>query len=534
MKRILLIVTCLCCFNSLIAQEDAWVYLIDKANVATAIGNPVSILTQKAIDRKNRHGIAIDERDVPVNESYITDLKSQSGISVLAKSKWLNAVHVRGSIADINALKNLAYVNSVDFADKSLNASKTVNQKNASKFQQETIVYNYGNAANQAQMINVDKLHEADYTGAGMTIAVLDGYFQNVLTLNAFKRMRDLGNLKGTYNFVTRNEDVSTASTGNHGTMVLSTMAGYVDNTFVGTAPDAAYYLFVTEDDLSETPVEESYWVEAAERADSLGVDVINTSLGYGAFYDNLNYRYSNTDYDGVTTFITRGANIASEKGLLVVNSAGNEGNNGLNAPADSAGILSVGAVDGSGNKAWFSSVGSNIQPTIKPDVVAQGQSSAVIDENDVIGLADGTSFSSPILAGALACLWQALPDKTNLELMQLVRASASQYNSPDYLLGYGIPDLYGTLNSALSISNNTLNDMACFPNPVKDIFYIQLPQDLEGMPLKIYNVIGKLMMQKTMDKSVNSLDLSDLTSGIYFVRLEDQNQSKTIKLVKQ
>ncbi|WNH12113.1 S8 family serine peptidase [Thalassobellus suaedae] len=264
------------------AQQDAWVYITDKQDVANSIANPISILSQKAIDRKAAHGVVIDERDVPVNESYIAQLKSATGITVMAKSKWFNAVHVRGTVTDINALSSLSFVSSIDFADKTMNTSKQTLEKKESKFQETFTAFNYGDTANQIKMFNGDQLHLLDYTGTGMTVAVLDGGFPNVNTMTSFQRLRDAGHILDDYDFVNRDDDVYTNTASDHGTWVLSTMAGYIENEYVGTAPDASYYLFITEDGKKENPVEESYWVEAAERADSLGVDVINTSLGYG------------------------------------------------------------------------------------------------------------------------------------------------------------------------------------------------------------------------------------------------------------
>lgn len=511
--------------------EDAWVYLADKQNVSASLADPITIITQKAIDRKNAHNVVIDARDVPVNETYISQLKTQTGITVMAKSKWLNAVHVRGSENNIKALVSLSFVSSIDFADKSLNTSKNTQQKRESKFQETFTTFNYGNAANQIQMFHGDQLHLAGYTGTGMTVAVLDAGFPNVNTMSSFQRLRDAGHILGDYDFVNRDDDVFTNTTSNHGTMVLSTMAGYIENQYVGTAPDASYYLFITEDGANENPVEESYWVEAAERADSLGVDVINSSLGYGSFYDNTNYNYAVSDFDGHTAYITKGTNIAFEKGLLVVNSAGNEGNNGINAPADSAGVFSIGAVDANGNYASFSSVGSAIQPTQKPDVVAQGQASYVINENDVIGTASGTSFSSPIMAGGLVCLWQALPNKTNTEIMQLVRESASQYSTPDYFLGYGIPDLKLALNNALLLDD--VIDVKLFPNPTVGPIYVTFPSDETELSVQFYDMLGKQVLSFFVNDQQKQVDISSLSIGIYIAKVQSKNLSKSFKIIK-
>lgn len=519
------------------AQQDAWVYLADKENVAASLANPITILSQQAIDRKNAHAVPIDERDVPVNEAYITQLKTQAGITVWAKSKWFNAVHVRGTETDINALLGLAFVNSIVFADNTLNSGRmSPEQPPLDKFrvEGEQTLFNYGSALNQIEMFNGDDLHIADYTGENMTIAVIDAGFPNVDTMNGFQRLRDAGNILGGYDFFDRNEDVYANTSSNHGTLVLSDMAGFVQDQFVGTAPDANYYLFRTENAPNENPIEESLWVEAAERADSLGVDVINSSLGYKS-YDNTNYSHAAADLDGNTTYITKGANIAFEKGMLVVNSAGNSGASGVGAPADAAGVFSIGAVDANGNYASFSSQGSAIQPTQKPDVAVQGQASYVINQNDGIVTSNGTSFSSPIMAGGIVCLWQALPNLSNAEIMQLVRESASQYTTPDYFLGYGIPDLSLALANGLSTEEfpNINTPLKVFPNPAQNEVNIILPSALESANVRLYDVLGKIIMETTVSANNSKLNLSAFSKGIYLLKIEAEESSKTFKLVK-
>ncbi|MFC4721137.1 S8 family serine peptidase [Geojedonia litorea] len=518
-----------------LSQQDAWVYLSDKENVSASLANPTTILTQKALNRKNRHNVAIDERDVPVNENYISQLKSQTGITVMAKSKWFNAVHVRGSETDINALKNLSFVSRVDFADKSLNTSRVSQPNDKFVIEDIQVDFAYGSTQNQVEMINVNSLHIDDFTGEGITIAVLDAGFPNVNTMGAFQRLRNNGDLLGGYDFVDRTPNVYAFSGNSHGTNVLSTMAGFIQDQYVGTAPDASYYVFRTEDVFSETPVEESYWVEAAERADSLGVDIINTSLGYFG-YDNPNYSYTAANMNGQTAFISKGANIASEKGILVVTSAGNAGNSssykGVGAPADAAGVLSIGAVDANGQYAFFSSRGSEIQPTQKPDVVAKGLAAAVITSGNAIASANGTSFSSPIMAGGIASLWQALPDASNFEIMDVVRRSASQYETPDYFLGYGIPDLALAFELGFEAEEEVF-EFKLFPNPVWQDLFIHIPSTIEEIKLIIYDVLGKAIIQQQLSKSKTSIDVSELSSGWYMVRLQNKNTSKTYKLIK-
>jgi len=520
------------------AQQDAWIYLTDKPNVASSLASPISILTQKAIDRKQHHNIAIDERDVPVNEAYIADLKTQTGITVMAKSKWFNSVHVRGTEADINALDALTYVDSIDFADKSLNSGSREfhAQDKYDNFEQQ-VVFTYGNTQNQVEMINADNLHVDDFTGEGITIAVMDSGFPNVNTMGAFQRLRDNGDLLDGYDFVTRNTDVYANTASSHGTRVLSDMAGYIQDQFVGTAPDASYYLFLTEDVSSENPVEESYWVEAAERADSLGVDMINTSLGYRVF-DNPNYDYTPADMNGQVAFISKGASIAVEKGILVVVSAGNSGATTwqtVGAPADSPDVLSVGAVDGNGNYVSFSSQGGPAQVGYqKPDVVARGGASYVVDQNNNITQNNGTSFSSPILCGGIASLWQAIPDASPTEVMDYVRQSASQYTTPEDLLGYGIPDLDLAKNIALSLDESLRPAFSIYPNPVVNEIHIQFPENYINAGLKIYNQLGQRILNTNLTNTFNTVDVSFMSPGLFVLELNSEGNTKTYKFIKQ
>ena len=450
--KLLLTLLFLFSLNNLWAQvEDAWVYFKDKPSQTTFIAAPLSMLSQRALDRRTRYNIALDVKDVPAEASYINQIKNATGITVKAKSKWLNALHVQGTQTDISNLLGLNFVSKVEYANKSLNASGK-NSKQQKKVRKTNKLdsktdFNYGNTTNQIQMLKGNVLHENNFTGEGMQIAIIDGGFPNVDNFAAFKRIRDNHQILGGYDFVNRNENFYTGYY--HGMSVLSTIAGYIENQFVGTAPDAKFYLFISEDAVNETPLEESLWVEAAEKADSLGVDVINTSLGYTTF-DNSNYDYTYADMDGKTTFISRGAEIAFSRGMIVVNSAGNDGNTAwryISAPADAVSVLSIGAVNATGVIAGFSSYGPTSDNRVKPDVCAQGAGVYVINSTGSVATSNGTSFSSPVLAGVVACLWQAFPDKTNAEIIQLVKESAHLYPNFTAQEGYGIPNFESVYN---------------------------------------------------------------------------------------
>lgn len=525
------------------SQEVAWVYFKDKENVDESIKNPISILTQRAIDRKAKYGVKIDERDVPVNEKYISKVNSQSGVQVKAKSKWMNCVTVIGTKSSIDAVKGLDFVKEIEYADRSFNVKKNVNLKRdkfaieaVQEAPQDFIVtdFDYGKAANQVKMINVHKLHERGFTGEGMLIAVIDDGFNKVNSVKGFKRIRDAGKILGTYDFVKRTEQVY--SVGGHGTNVLSDIAGFVDGDFAGTAPDASFYLFRTEDNRSETPAEEGYWVEATERADSLGVDVTNSSLGYYK-YDNAKHTYKKSEMDGKTTFAARGANLATEKGLLSVVAAGNEGTSAwkiVATPGDAMGAYTVGAVDARRTIASFSSRGSSAQATQKPDGMAQGSGIYVINTNGSIGTSQGTSFASPIMCGAIASLWQGLPHLNNKEIMQAVREVSDKFKNPNYNYGYGIPDF----DKALTLSNDKFKQVSknvrVFPNPTNSKITFKFSEGNTLATAELYNVLGKKVRQFTISRNNQTFDVSDLSSGIYLVKINADNTSKTIKLVKQ
>ena len=544
MKIILLLAVFL---NSamLFSQQDALVFFADKENVAASIANPLTIMTQAAINRKSAQGIVIDERDVPLNEAYKTAVDNSSGITVMAKSKWMNAVYVRGSVSNIENLLNLSFVTEVEYMDKSLNRPF---QKSSyyDKFEiegQRAVVYNYGAAQNQVEMIAVDQLHESGYDGEGIIVAFLDNGYPNVLTNHAFAHIRDEGKLLGYYDFVERIE--SPNGSGDHGALTLSDAAAIIENSnpsqaFVGTGPKASYYLFVTEDSSEESPAEEAYWVEALEKADSLGVYVTNTSLGYQAF-DNSAYDHNYSDLDGQTTIGARGANHAFDKGMINVVSAGNQGYpwdfGYVGTPGDAPGSFTIGAVDSSGTYVDFSSYGPTSDGRVKPDVMAKGYGSAVVTQYGSVDYANGTSFSSPITAGAVASLWQAVPHLKNSVVTQAIRESASLYSQPTNKMGYGIPNFGQALNALLQIGvEEQMREInfALYPNPVRNEINISFPKDIVHADFALYNVLGSRILQSTITSTQNKLDVSQLPSGMYIASISSNNKTTSFKIIKE
>ena len=518
--------------------EDAWVYFNDKPSAATFLANPLTMLTQRSLDRRTAQNILLDITDVPVEQAYITQITAATGITVMAKSKWLNALHIRGTQTDIQALTGLPFVNSVKFANHSLNPGGRIAQ-NSNKIQSVNkqyeieVVYNYGGSQNQIEMLNGHLLHQQNFTGQGKIIAVLDSGFTGVNTAAPFQNLITNNQILDGYNFPDRNTNYF--SRHNHGTNVLSTMGGFADGQLVGTAPSAQYYLFITEDVNSENPVEESYWVEAAELADYYGVDVINSSLGYFD-YDNANYSHQYEDMIGNKTFASRGANMAFNKGIVVVISAGNSGATAephIATPADAIGALTIGAVNSTEVYASFSSIGPSFDGRVKPDVCAKGLQATVSNTSGGIVTASGTSFSSPIMAGMVATFWSAVPTLTAQQVVDFIRQSADNYNAPTNQKGYGIPDFQLALTNALNLETVEANqNFVVYPNPAENQITFQLENKQKGI-IYLYDVLGQNILTKEISSSNNSIDIQNLSNGIYYYNFES-NKSYKGKIIKK
>jgi hypothetical protein len=539
MKKLLLVFAILSIQQGFAQSQDAWVFFADKENVEVSLADPILIMTQEAIDRKTLQGTAINERDVPVNENYITQIKNASGITVYSKSKWMNCVYVIGTQSNIEALLDLPFVTNVEYADKSLNLfpGAPIENKFALEEASQRINYNYGSAANQIEMLSGDYLHELDYTGEGMIVAVLDAGFPSIDTNPGFQKMRDENRILGTYDFEARTENVD--GTSSHGFNTSSDIGGFLQDEFVGTAPQASFYFFVTEYAPTETPVEEAWWVEALERSDSLGVDVVNTSLGYRGF-DNPNYDHSYEDLDGETTFSARGANIAFDKGMILVTSAGNGGNSSfptVGTPGDSPGTLTIGAVSSNGNYASFSSIGPTVDGRVKPDVMAQGSNAAVISTGGNVDFSSGTSFSSPIMAGVVTCLWQSRLEVPNGHIMQIIRESASLYNNPTDEMGYGIPnfeDAYVALQQLGVEDEFLMSNFALYPNPVTSKINISFPEGISNATFTIYSILGNKILSTEISRNLNSVNMEALNSGMYIASIISNNKQISFKIIKE
>lgn len=428
-------------------------YLKDKDldHTPFSVKRPSEFLSQRSIDRRKRQGIPVDLTDLPVAPAYEKQV-AEAGIEIVGKSKWNNTLLIR--IHKDKELRKLEGLEFITKRKKVFQAPDSVSQRMRSNVRNGLNVWSqgdefYGAADAQLKSLNGKKLHENGYRGKGMMIAVFDGGFMNADKIPALHKIK----LAGVKDFVVP-ESKSVFGEMEHGTMVLSTMAANAPDFYVGVAPEAQYLLIRCEDERTESLAEEDYWASAAEYADSCGVDVINSSLGYHGFDDSsMNHHYY--EQDGNTALISRTASMCADKGIVCVNSAGNDGMGSwkkINFPADAKDILTVGSINEHGMNAAFSAVGPTADGRIKPDVMAFGSPTCVITGRGSIINDNGTSFSSPLVAGMVACLWQALPGKTAKQIIKLVKLAGDNQQHPDNVFGYGVPDFWKAYQTGKAI----------------------------------------------------------------------------------
>ncbi len=543
MKSKLILSICLfLCINNAFAQDRYVIHFANKNNSPYSINNPQQFLSQRAIDRRTKQGIVIDQSDLPVNPSYVTGV-AFTGAIVLNTSRWLNTATVQiTNPAQLNMISALSYVSSVG------NVGRYGHQKNGNeKFADEKIQtpvnnnssflrtnnFNYGQATDQTQMISINALHDLGYAGEGMLIALLDGGFMDANIMPALDSVFANNQVIATWDFVSN--DVNVYDDNWHGASVFSCIAANVPGEMVGTAPHAQFLLLRSEDVNTEYIIEEYNYASAAEYADSAGADVIHSSLGYTTF-DDPSQDHTYADMNGNTAPATIAADLAAKKGIIVTSSAGNEGNsawNFISVPADGDSVLAVGAVDQQAMYSSFSSNGPSADGRIKPDVAAVGGGTFLyMPFNPSVVQASGTSFSGPIMAGAAACLWQSWPSKKNMEIVQAIKRSANQYFNPDTLLGYGIPN-FNTAYTVLSLgeinfpSNESLH---IYPNPVlkgNSINAYYFSKSKEKIQIILTDAAGRVILNESTiaNAGYSSIQLPKLNnSGMYFLNILSEN----------
>lgn len=532
---------------SAIAQDRYIVFLKDKANTPYQLSNPSAFLSARAIARRTAMNISIDSLDIPVNASYVSAI-ANSGARILNRSRWINSVTVQADTNQIIAVGALPFVHhyvKVFGANLHRGATKPKFEEpvfEALSLEKNSSLGSYGGALNQTQMIKADALHAAGFTGKQSVIAVIDAGFTNADIHPAFDSLRIQNRLLGTWDFSTNNSNVYGFS--NHGTSVLSCMAALVPDSMIGTAPHAKYYLLRSEEEATEYVVEEYNWSAAAEFADSVGADVINSSLGYTEF-DARSQNHTYADMNGHTTVVSIAAGRASSKGILVVNAAGNSGNDSwffVGAPADAEEVFSIGALTPQGSIAGFSSNGPTSDNRIKPDVSAQGAPAYLArPSNGSYGTGSGTSFASPIMAGFSACAWELYktnhPESRPAEVKAWIKQYSDRATSPNNQYGFGIPD-GGQLLLNASIDTNPTKKYSIYPNPTTGKLFIDVNNgNNRNWDLKITDPLGKIIYAGTFNTLtlMMGIDLPvNISKGFYVISLNTDSDSFKQVFIKE
>jgi serine protease AprX len=538
-------------FHSFAQSNPRYLVLYkDKTNSPFSIDKPSNFLSERAVMRRTRQNIALTARDFPVNPAYVAAVK-QTGASIVFSSRWFNGSVVEASDAQLELIKKLPFYKGIELNLPVANLTsksegvERINAVNRKLGTEEDLDYGSMNA--QLALMEVAQHHQKGYHGENMIIAVIDNGFNSSDKVGFLKPLRDENRIIDTYDFMARESNVY--NDGSHGLNVMSTMAADLPGTMIGAAFKATYALYRSENDYIESPYEEITWLMAAERADSIGADVINTSLGYAFFdneFDKPEYNYTYADMDGKTTIISRAARFATRTGMLVVCSAGNEGDNAwhyVTAPADVDSVLSVGATNYERSYVPLSSVGPNAAGQQKPDVAAVGlQAIAGNTAGNVSGY-NGTSLASPQIAGLCAILWQAYPQLTAQQIINAVKMSGHQSTNPDNLLGYGVPNLVRAAEyidnnfTPLGTENEMIKQIIIAPNPAQKELVLTIPAALVGKKanLALFGVNGaSLGNSESQLAASQSISTAHLASGLYVLKIRVNNQERALKFIKQ
>jgi len=499
-------------------------HLKDKGNTTFSLSKPEDFLSEKSIQRRIRQNLPVDSVDLPLDPNYLNAI-AETGATVRTYSKWVKTVVVQLSDSDVlSRLGKLPFVDSLYcvWSGALPVESESEDDMPLARNSEQNTLNSYGYGFAQIALNNGHLLHQAGFRGKGMTIAVLDGSFTNADNVDFFNREQ----IKEVKSFSHDTTDPLREGS-DHGTRVLSCMLSNKSGEFVGTAPEADYYLLRTEVADEEYPVEEDYWVAALEYADSAGVDVVTGSLGYSTFYDS-NMNHTQSQLDGNSIPISRAANLAASRGLLLFVSAGNDGDKSwgkINFPADAENIITVGSVSDDSIRSAFSSHGYTADNRIKPDLMAQGFEACVVGSSGEISYANGTSFSTPIMAGLAACLWEALPDLDSFAMLRLLRETANRFQNPDSLMGYGIADVFKAyLQQKTDIQPIFASaDLVYISvNHSDNRLYINFMdmKEFDNCRLDIYSALGNRISSVSCLSA--PIDISSLPKGIYIISLKN------------
>ncbi len=508
-----------------------YVQFTDKNNTPFTLSNPGEYLSLRSLARRTTFKISPDSADLPVNPAYVAQVQ-QKGVEIHSRSKWLNGITIITPDSSLmSQVRLLPFVRFVQFTGLKGQVATAPKRTKG-----EPLTNDYGLALDQIQQLNGHLLHEKNATGKGILIGVLDAGFKNADINPAFSDIRASGRIAGNISVV--NPAINVFNEHGHGADVLSVMGGNLPGSYKGTAPDASYLLIQTEYDSTEYLSEVDFWVRGIEYADSVGVDVINSSLGYTTFDDpSMNFRYE--DMNGRVSRASIAAEIAAGKGIIVCNSAGNEGNKTwkyIGSPADARNILTIGSVDKTGLPSAFTSFGPSYDQRVKPEVAARGSSTVIVNTSGTVATSSGTSFSSPVMAGLMASYLQLLHDqqvfKSVEQIIQSIITTASHYDSPTQQLGYGIPDFskLPELIPALSVSSPTIGNELRLKVDYADKS-LKIEAHTSILSIRIFNLAGHQLVKIDKLDTSSSIDLSGIAKGIYLLRAETSSGTFTRKL---
>jgi serine protease AprX len=524
----------------------------DKGNTTFSLSAPSAYLSAKAIARRTNYKLNFDSTDIPVSQQYINAVLSKGAVTLLSRSKWLNQILIQTTDANaLQQIKALPFVKSSfsvglkksqpDTINKFTETVETTTQNIVAKAQDNAV--NYGNSFNQVNIHKGEYLHNKGLMGQGITIAMLDGGFNSYKVNTFLDSARNNNQFLGERDFVTFDNSVNEDDP--HGFYCLSIIAANAPGKMVGTAPKANFWLLRTENGATEFPIEEHNWVAGAEFADSVGADMISSSLGYTTF-DDASFNHSYNEFYKNSTMVTRGASLAAKKGMIVMSSAGNDGTSSwkyISFPSDADSVCAVGAVSNLGTIASFSSHG--YPGKVKPNIVSVGQGTTIASLFNTVASGNGTSFSNPNIAGLIACLWQAFPQFNNMEILDAVYKSSDRYNNPDNRYGFGIPDMQKA-HQLLTYKARELKYGKGFwlianPTPFQNNLNVIFRAAENGnADLRLLDTSGKTIERKNMivtdgdQYEINFNSLSALPKGVYFIQYNSQNFNRTVKVLKQ
>ncbi|UXX78639.1 S8 family peptidase [Reichenbachiella carrageenanivorans] len=527
--------------HSAVAQTNRYVvYFTDKNDTEYTVDHPIAYLSQRAIDRRENQNIEITSQDFPVNKSYVEAIQAL-GVDTYFTSRWMNAVLVEATPEQIETIEEQTFVSKTDYAAPGQKLNTTPAPENTIFISNDPTNPENLNSDIQLSMLQADLMLNDNITGEGVWVAVFDDGFLDANISSAFAHTFENDGLKDVFDFTTGGKNVFQYDA--HGTSAWSCLGAKYNSTLKGSAYNASISLYVTEDVDTEYRIEEYNWLFAAERADSVGIDIITASLGYTDF-DDPSMNYVIADLDGQTAVVTQAAEMAIDRGILVVTSGGNSGTESwpyISMPADAPRVLSVGALTSGYDRVSFSSIGPTADDRIKPEVVALGVNVTVLAVGNVLDNKSGTSFAAPLVAGVAAGLWQKFPTFTNLELRDLILSSSDNFENPNNEVGYGLPSYNIAIgNEPLAVSKLVGEGISVFPNPVSGD-HINLSIEKKDLPMpvnvRLLSPSGQLISEQSIKKArkglVLELPFNGGSQGIYFLQIECEDYSKNVKILR-